>query len=451
MHRNVTVIVAFAFAGHMLFRPGTTVAAAEPTRVPTALTDYVNKPDPSYRWSRGTRTETPAGVVHELRLVSQTWHGEEWSHALQVFVPTEAKPASTMLLYNTGGNPGITTTVLGLMLAQKLGSPIAFLFNVPKQPLFDGKTEDALIAETFVRYLQTEDPTWPLLFPMVKSVVRAMDALQDFAKSDLNTELRHFVVTGASKRGWTSWLTAAVGDRRVSAIAPMVIDTLNLPAQMINQVRAFGKPSEMIRDYTARNLVPIPDTPAAQALWQMVDPWVYRSKLILPKLILNGVNDPYWPLDALNSYWDDLPGEKYLLYVPNAGHNLEERRANGFKDRDRAIHTLIAFTRSQLSGKQLPKLTWSHFDGEAGPILQMQANLAWKAVRLWFAEAPSRDFRKSRWVPVEIESGNSCFSTKAGVQPPKTGFKAFFGEAEFEQEGLTYHLSTQIRMLEAAQ
>ena len=38
----------------------------------------------------------------------------------------------------------------------------------------------------------------------------------------------------------------------MKAIAPIVIDTLNMPVQMKNQVGSFGKPSEMIKDYTAR-------------------------------------------------------------------------------------------------------------------------------------------------------------------------------------------------------
>lgn len=279
-------------------------APAEPEipAPPPDLVDYVKKADASFSWKLVDTKKTDAGTVYEIDLISQTWHDIKWDHKLQVYVPKDAKPQATMVLWNQGGTPNATSGLLGLQLATKTGAPVAFLFGVPKQPLFDGKKEDALIAETFVRYLETKDGSWPLLFPMVKSVVKAMDALQAFAKQEWKHEVKSFVITGASKRGWTSWLTAATGDPRVKAIAPLVIDTLNMPAQMVNQVKAFGSPSEMIRDYTERSLVPIPDTAEARKLWQMIDPWVYRDKITVPKIIINGTNDPYWPLDALNSY-----------------------------------------------------------------------------------------------------------------------------------------------------
>jgi PhoPQ-activated pathogenicity-related protein len=236
------------------------VAADKP---PTALADYVGKADKSFAWKLKEKTEVNGNIVYLLSLTSQTWHEIEWTHDLQVFVPKGAKPQATMVLWNQGGSASPTSAVLGLAIAEKVGAPVAFLYGVPKQPLYkDAKTgkltttppnpkddkqgrlvEDALIAETFLRYLETKDETWPLLFPMVKSVVRAMDALQAFATEEWRADVKQFVITGASKRGWTSWLSAASGDKRVKAIAPLVIDTLDFPVQMKNQVEAFGKPS----------------------------------------------------------------------------------------------------------------------------------------------------------------------------------------------------------------
>src|SRR6516162_1309073 len=191
-----------------------------------------------------------------------------------------------MLLWNQGGRPSPSSIAFGMGLARKSGAPVAFLFGIPNQPLLGGKTEDALIAETFVRYLETKDSSWPLLFPMVKSLVKAMDALQEFAQKEWGVRIEGFIVTGGSKRGWTSWLTAAA-DARVIAIAPLVIDTLNMRAQLPHQLQSYGKYSEQIADYTERGLVPLPDTEEARRLWGWVDPWNYRARYKIPTMIIN--------------------------------------------------------------------------------------------------------------------------------------------------------------------
>ena len=432
-------------------------AFAQAPLPPTELKDYIDKPEPDYAWKQVDVTEAPAGKMYTLHLVSQKWHGEVWDHDLLVFLPKDVKPTATMVIYNTGGKAGgSANALLGTEIAKRVKAPVAFLFGVPKQPIPEiggNKKEDALIAETFVRYLDTKDGTWPLLFPMAKSVVKSMDALQAFAKKEWHRDITGFVITGASKRGWTSWLTAASGDKRVKAIAPMVIDTLNFQKQMPHQLKSFGRYSEQIVDYEERKLLPLPDTKVGRKLWSMVDPWVYRETLTLPKMLIHGTNDPYWSQDSTNIYWDDLKGEKYLCYVANAGHGLrpeETPNVEGTKKdpfQMQAVNTLAAFSRHIILEKAMPKLTWKHSDDGAMAKLAVESDTSAKGARGWVATSATRDFRKSKWKSSDIE----VITDKAGtvsVTPSATEFTAFFMEIDFDLDGLPFQLSTQIRILE---
>lgn len=409
------------------------------------LLDYVKKPDEAYAWKLKEKKETPEGTVYDIHLVSQVWQGITWEHQLQVFLPKGVKPTTTMFLWNQGGKSGPTSVAFGMELARKMNAPVAFLFGIPNQPLFDGKKEDALIAETFVRYLKSKDESWPLLFPMTKSLVRAMDALQAFAKQEWQIEVTHFVVSGASKRGWTTWLTAAA-DPRVKALAPCVIDTLNMSVQLPYQLKSWGKYSEMINDYTARDLVPMPDTPEARRLWMMVDPWMHRAHIKQPTMIVNGTNDPYWTQDALNLYWDDLKQPKWVLYVPNAGHNLVQKHEKGalLPDLTRVGNTLAAFARHQIHDLPMPKLEWKHEGTNPKMQLTVRADPAPKAARLWSAQSPTRDFRPAKWSDRPLEVNGKTITAEAVT--PDEGFVAFFAEMEYEVGGLRYFLSTQIRI-----
>jgi len=420
--------------------------------VPRELTDYVFKPDNSFTWKVASRTETERGIVYTIDLISQTWHEIKWDHKLQVYLPKTVKPQASMVLWNQGGTPGLSSGILGLEIAKKINAPVAFLFGVPKQPLFGGKTEDKLIAESFVRYLETNDPSWPLLFPMVKSIVRGMDALQSFAKEEWKLELSGFIIAGASKRGWTTWLTAATGDKRVKAIAPLVFDSLNIAAQMKNQIDSFSKPSEMINDYVERKLVPIPKTEAAQRLWVIIDPWSYREKITVPKLIVNGTNDPYWPLDALNTYWDGLKGDKCLLYVPNAGHELCEWDKEG-KPQPlpmRAINTLAAFARCQIFDQSMPNLNCTTTWTPGTNSLDITVSCSAKPVEamVYSTVAKSKDFRKSWWDSKQLNISQN--KTDCKVELPKAGYSAAMVDFEFELEGLKYYLSTPLRIMDPA-
>ena len=195
-----------------------------------ALESYVRKQDASCAWKRTEQKRIRDATVTHLEFTSQTWRGHLWRHDLLVLRPTSVRRADTAMLFITGDTytaPNQLETDRFHEVAQRAGAVVAILNKVPNQPLYDGRKEDALIAFTFDQYLKTSDPTWPLLFPMVKSALRAMDALQSFAEQEFDQRIERFVVSGESKRGWTSWLTGAV-DTCVVAIAPMAIDMLKM-------------------------------------------------------------------------------------------------------------------------------------------------------------------------------------------------------------------------------
>ena len=412
---------------------------ALPAGVRADLLEYVQKPEPHFAWKLKQKIDNAFGVIYDLELTSQTWEGIDWTHQLQVYQPKNIAPNAVMLLYNTGGKANEANILFGMAMAKQVGAPCAILYGIPNQPLFGGKKEDALIAETFVRFLDKKDADWPLLFPMAKSVIKSMDALQAFSKEEWKTPVKNFVVSGASKRGWTTWLTGAA-DPRVKAIAPMVIDTLNMVEQMKHQKETLGAYSDMIHDYTERGLVPIPPTDEAKHLWRMIDPYFYRDRLKIPKLLVNGANDPYWSTDALNLYWDALPGDKWVTYVPNAAHNLEQEG-----DRSRAVHALAAFTRAQITDKLLPHLEWKHDDDAAGRMrLTVTAKPAPTGARLWMATAPTRDFRKAKWV--ERLATIDKDRVVGLVDAPTDGCIAFFGDLDYEMDGIKYNLCTQMRV-----
>jgi PhoPQ-activated pathogenicity-related protein len=411
------------------------------------LFTYVARPEPQSTWSLVEKSELGGCDIFTLKLTSQVWQGITWEHDLVLFRPKQGDVQDKMYLLNNGGKMKASGLPYGVMLATMMKAPVAILMGIPNQPLFDGKREDDLIAETFVRYLETKDDAWPLLFPMVKSLVKAMDSVQEFSAKEWPKRIEKFIVGGASKRGWTTWLTAAA-DSRVMAITPMVIDVLKMPDQMKRQVECFGGPSEQIRPYTARGLVPMPETPIAQQLWKWVDPWTYRAKFTLPKLVVLGNNDRYWAPDALNLYWDGLPGPKWISYTPNAGHNLTTRAADGKKgDPMRAVQATAAFVRHQMTGKAMPQLTWKHDDSGEQLRLTVTAQPEPKEIRVWRCDAPTKDMREARWESkvVSFKDGRAEILEAR----PASGVASFYADCAYDIDGLGYSLCTQLRMAEA--
>ena len=400
------------------------------------LFGYISRPEPQFKWTLKGQQSVGAYRIYDLHLVSQVWQGIRWEHTIRIFRPAKVQYPRAAMLFITGGEPSSGDNEYGMLVASFIGAPFAILYNIPNQPLFGGLTEDELIAHTFTEFMKTGDETMPLLLPMTKSAVKAMDALQAFSQRQWGRRIDTFVVSGASKRGWTSWLTAVV-DKRVKGVIPIVYDNLNLHAQMPHQLEMWGRYSEQIEEYTRRGLQAQMNTERGRRLVEIVDPYSYRQRLRMPKLIINGANDRYWTVDALNLYWDALPGEKWVWYAPNAGHGLDDQR-------NRAIATIVAFFHHVVGNRPFPRMQWEHSEKDGKLVLTVRAQPKPKAVTLWVARSNTTDFRDSKWVPQQMRALGDAFVGE--VSAPKKGFIALFGEAQFTIDGRTFFLSTTIRV-----
>jgi PhoPQ-activated pathogenicity-related protein len=410
---------------------------------PTALDRYVAAADDSFRWEKVRSYRQGNCTVHVLDLVSQTWRTEDdvsktvWQHWLTVVVPDET-PTDTAMLFITGGSTGPAPRKVSPEMVLVAGSSrvvVAELKMVPNQPLEfhgDGKPryEDDIIGYTWDQYLKTGDETWPLQLPMTKAAVRAMDAVQQFLgeHDDGAAAVNDFVVAGASKRGWTTWLTAAVDDR-VKAIAPIVIDVLNMNVSMQHHWDAYGFWAPAIQDYVHHQIPERRNLPEYRQLLQIVDPYAYRDRLTMPKCIINATGDQFFLPDSSQFYFDALPGEKQLCYVPNAGHSLEGSNA---------IDTLASFLMTVAYDKPRPQVRWKFPEPQ---VIEVVCDAQPEEVRLWVCRNPeTRDFRvdtvgKSyRPRPLEpVESG--VYRVRLPV--PDEGWAAAFVECTFDVGAVT--------------
>ncbi len=409
-----------------------------------ALENYVRQPDSSYNWKRCEQKRVEGGTLTHLELVSQTWREQFWSHHLVVLRPDGLSTADIALLFISGGSyggPNEKDLEMFRLIAERAGAMVAVLNKVPNQPLYDGRREDALIAYTFDQYTKTGDATWPLLFPMVKSAVRAMDTVQAWAEREWGQRVGRFVVAGASKRGWTTWLSAAV-DERVVGVAPMVIDMLNMKVQLEWSRRMYGRPSEEIEDYTRIRFDERIDEPEVVTLRGWVDPFSYRARYTMPKLILLGTNDPYWVVDSLRHYWGDLPGPKLIFQTPNAGHDL----AGG----QEAVRTLAVFYRLLARKEPLPTLEWSIEAAAGGGSnrIKVAASAAPRRVLLWTADSEDRDFRDGTWTSRSVEVAGGAKEATVDVAAPGSGYRAYLVEWVLpDGQGGSYGLSTEARVI----
>ncbi|MBQ3197729.1 MAG: PhoPQ-activated pathogenicity-like protein PqaA type [Alistipes sp.] len=419
------------------------------TTAETALVDYINNGDKNYSWESIDQMRGEGVTAYRLELTSQKWQDIVWRHELVVIIPDFVEHDEA-LLHISGGSVDTETekpnlhgwddrTIKAMSdIAHRCKAVTAILWQVPRQPLFGGKYEDDLLSYTLYRFQTEKDYSWPLLFPMVKSAVKAMDAVEEFVSEKRNKTVDKFVLNGYSKRGWTTWMTAGSGDKRIVAIAPAVIDILNMQVNVPYQRHMFGDYSAQIGDYVNIGLTEQLVTPEGLEIAKMIDPYYYRKNHTMPKMVLLGSNDPYWTVDAVKNYIDDIPGKSWTAYSVNAGHGLN----------DEAITSLEAFFHQSINGLKYPQMDYKAKESAEGITLHFKANKdLLEGVEIWEANSENKDFRKCEFKPTKVDGVAHSRRFKVGVDYPQSGYKAFVVILKYRhpsKPNATYNISTRM-------
>ncbi|MFV2068890.1 MAG: PhoPQ-activated pathogenicity-related family protein [Pirellulales bacterium] len=441
MKRHARMIMMFigSLVGSLVVAWSAPSLAREAATAPTGLDRYIAKADDSYSWKTISKKSADGMTTYVLEMASQTWRGPDevdrpvWRHWLTVVVPDQTKTDIGLLWIGggrNGGDPPKRSSDIVERVARAVGTVAAELRMVPNQPLVfhnDGvpRSEDDLIGYTWDQFLKTGDATWPARNPMVKSAVRAMDTMTALTAREQGGKHRvdKFVVAGGSKRGWTTWLTGAV-DQRVVAIVPIVIDVLNIKPSMKHHHAAYGFWSPAVGDYVQHRIMERLDLPRMDELAKLVDPYHYRHRLTMPKYIVNAAGDQFFLPDSSRFYFDELSGEKYLRYIPNADHSQ--------KGTD-ALESIAAFYWLIVHDKSRPRFSWQEDEDGSFRVTTVDAPAE---VRLWQATNPAaRDFRLESLGPkytsrlLEDQGGGVYV---AHVAKPAKGWTAFFVELTYD-------------------
>ena len=473
------------------------VACQSPAPAVPKLFEYIARADPHYSWRDTGKRIHASGIYgiagtwtgYVLNLTSQAWlnssafiptipeapHPSIWTHQLVVVVPstvndtTAGNSKRTSALYITGNDnddPPPTTenptedVLLPAALAQATGTVCATLFQVPNQPLVFSddrarrrRSEDSLVGYSWRRFLDAikqgepdPDAEMIILLPMAKAAMAAMDAITEFTtqlyadgKGSIPSPVDRFLLAGASKRGWTTWLASAADAAgyapgrapgnavpRVVAAAPIVMDMLNFTQGARHMYRAYGGWTFAFEPYWALNITAdlAEGDKALVPLTRVIDPLHYAPWLRkVPTLVIDSTGDEFFMPDDDWYWWNSegFPGtgpikseNLYRLFASNAEHSF----ATGIYP---LITGLDAFYTTTLAPERpRPTLDWvlDHGDGSI---------LAWvpkgSATRVVLRSATSadntrRDFR--------LVKGDTKFDP---CVPPKEWPVKVFGNA----------------------
>lgn len=380
-------------------------------------------------------------TLYRYRMTSQTWAPDPvveprlWEHGVELFVPDAALQEKALLVVNNGvrfgeeqQTPDYSSEALSAVAVQTK-TVVAMISDVPNQyvTFSDAQApmrEDHAVAHTWAHALRSEAaaPELPLHVPMAAAASRAMD-LASAALPELRIE--RFIITGASKRGWSAWLTA-MADERVIAIVPSVIDVADTTDMLAGLRKRYGGAWPLaLWPYQAAGVLQQVGSPAFERLMGVMDPMQYRdepgARLEIPKYLVSASGDDFFAPDHATDYLQRLPGQTSLRVLPNSDHGGV---------RAHAATTLVPFIQRIQAGRLLPGVQVSPVE-EVGR-LQVRLSEMPVAVKVWTAHnSEDRDFRHACGVRYTSRTLVPSEAFSLDWTAPSQGWQARFVEAQF--------------------
>jgi hypothetical protein len=192
---------------------------------------------------------------------------------------------------------------------------------------------------------------------------------------------------------------------------------------MHHQYQSYGGWSWALSDYVDMNIMSRIDEPNMLLLQQEVDPYFYRDRLTMPKLIVNAVADEFQQPDDTHYWWDEMPGPKHFIMTPNAEHS----EATGILE---VVPAISAWIDNLLKDSVIPEFTWDISDETGAITATLNEHGYVKEARVWYAYScgnnpdgkKRRDFRIANAdSPCEcgIEAQGMCVNLKSFWTPKK--------------------------------
>lgn len=203
-----------------------------------------------------------------------------------------------------------STQAVVIVVYQIPNCPIVFKSDESRVP----RSEDAMLAWAWRQYYERRDPHWLPRLPMMKAAMQCMKAAADFLKLK---RLEDWVVSGASKRGWTTFLLGGMKCQtcpKIKAIIPMVPIVPMLIKEVHWQYQSYGGWTFAFRDYKDAGILHLFDKPHMTEGIRLVDPINYFDQLEhIPKLVVLASDDEFMQFDWTSLWYVYI--RSYLHFI----------------------------------------------------------------------------------------------------------------------------------------